>query len=189
MKTVIGVAGKIGSGKGTFVKILKELIPQAVIKQVRSGEILAETLDLWNIPTTRENLQNLFAMMDKTFGTGALSRAMGLRIEKTSEDIVIFDGVRRETDFRAIRQFKNNILVYIVANPALRFQRIKERNEKVGESEITFEQFLKQDEAESEREIYSIGNRANFRINNNDSLENFREEVKWFIRQFLLNPA
>lgn len=188
MKTVIGVVGKIGSGKGTFTNILKELMPQASIKQLRSGEVLKETLDLWNIPATRENLQDLFAMMDKEFGVGALSRAMKLRIEGTEADIVIFDGVRRGTDYRAITELKNNLLVYIVANPAVRFNRIKDRNEKVGESDLTFEQFLKQDEAESEREIYSIGRRANLSINNNDSMENLREEVKWFIRQFLSIP-
>lgn len=58
----------------------------------------------------------------------------------------------------------------------VRFERLKIRQEKVGEAK-TFEQFMKEEKAKNEIYIPRIGKKADFKIENNGTLEEFRQQV------------
>src|SRR4051812_31081631 len=112
MKLVIGIVGEKGSGKETFATFLKEIIPDKVIFHARSSDILAETLQIWDLVSTRHNLQQLAIVLDQGFGKGTLTHAVAKRIKDSNADIVVFDGVRWFSDAEMIRSFPENILVY-----------------------------------------------------------------------------
>ena len=59
-----------------------------------------------------------------------------------------------------------------------RFERIKTRKEKVGEDQTSFEQFLKEEQIETELEIKNIGQGADITIINDGSIEDLREKVE-----------
>lgn len=181
MKIIIGLVGEKGSGKETFGNLLQELIPEKKIVRIRSSDILSETLTLWDIPKTRENLQDLAIYMDQGFGKGTLSHAVFARIEKMDADIVIFDGVRWETDVDLIRKFPKNFLVYVTASLETRFERIKTRKEKAFEEGTTLKQFMHEEKKLTELQIPKIGKEADFKIENNTSLQDFKTQVKKFI--------
>src|SRR4051812_33454403 len=103
VKSIIGIVGQTGSGKGMLAEILSNCVLPASVFHIRSSDILNETLNAWNLPHTRSNLQNLSIMMSKTFGLSALSDAVFARINRQSADIVIFDGVRWQSDVSMIR--------------------------------------------------------------------------------------
>lgn len=178
MKIIIGLVGEKGGGKETFGDILIKLLPNKRIARVRFSDLLAETLLLWSIPNTRENLQDLAIAMDKQFGEGTLTRAVQERIKKLSADIILLDGVRWMSDAELIRSFPKNYLIYITAPFKLRFERLKKRKQKSDEVTLTFKQFLYEENRKTELDIPKIAKKADFKIENNSTLLEFRGKIK-----------
>ncbi len=177
MKLVIGLVGEKGSGKQTFVNFIR-LVQDYSIRQIRFSDILGQTLVLWDIPNTRENLQQLSIAMKDSFGQEALAHAAEFNIENETADIIILDGARRESEIEIIRKQTPNLLVYITANQNLRFERLKNRSEKVGETGLSHEQFMKEETVETETLIPQLGAKADVKIENNGSLEEFKKQVE-----------
>lgn len=187
MKIIIGLIGEQGSGKGTFVEILRELLPSMKIGHHKSSGIIKKTLELWSIPFNRENAQKLPVIMEKHFGKGILSQAIKPIIENDDSDIVIFDGVRWSSDYQMIRSLFNPgicayRLVYVTARAKIRFSRIKNRNEKFGESEITWKQFLRQESASTEKDIPLLWGKDS-KITNNGTRKKFKKSIIAFLRR------
>jgi dephospho-CoA kinase len=184
MKIVIGLVGEKGSGKETFGNFLMEIAEGKKIKRIRFSDLLNFTLKLWDLPQTRENLQNLAVIMDTNFGNGTLTSAVSKQIQDIEADIVILDGVRWETDEYLIRSFPMNCLVYITADSDLRYKRLKARQEKKNEAK-TLDQFVREEKAPNEVLIPIIGNRSEYKIENNGSFEELKEKVLKFYSQFI----
>ena len=174
---VIGLIGEKGSGKQTFVNFLKEIAPDLNIRQVRFSDILAQTLMIWDIPNTRANLQKLSLIMEEGFGQSSLANAAKYSIEGDSADVVVFDGIRREPELELVKEMTNSILIYVTAEQKLRYERLKLRSEKVGEVGLTFEQFLQEDKSKAEINIPSLGKKADVKLENNGTLEEFRSSI------------
>ncbi|EKD85123.1 MAG: hypothetical protein ACD_38C00077G0001 [uncultured bacterium] len=199
MKLVIGLVGEKGSGKQTFVNFLKKIVLRQVysecnrtaqdkpliIRQVRFSDILAQTLIMWDIPISRANLQKLSLVMNDAFGQGSLANAARFSIEGDSADIIIFDGIRRPEELNLVKSLKNNILIYISAMQDLRYQRLKTRSEKVGETGLTFEQFLEEEKSPAEKNIPGLGKGTNLKIENNGSLEDFKQKIQQIFNKIL----
>jgi dephospho-CoA kinase len=185
-KLIIGLVGEKGSGKQTFADFLKELANQK-IAHVRTSDILAETLNLWTIPTTRINLQHLAIIMDREYGQGSVTRAVEQRIKNLDAEIIILDGVRWTTDVALIRKFSKNVLVYITANQKTRYLRLKKRSSKVNEKGLSFKQFLKEEKEKTEVEIPKIAKTADVKIINDSSYNSFKKQVEQFYKELIPN--
>lgn len=185
MKYLIGVVGENGAGKDTFTTFLTAAAAPLIVSKHRFSDILYDTLNSWGLDTTRANLQNLAIIMDKQFGKGTVTRAAKSRIALDTADIVIVEGVRWKTDVPMIRSFDNNFIVYITASPSVRYERMKARGEKIGEKDFTFEQFEHEERAETELQIPEIGAEADYKIENNGSLDEFRKSVEEFFSKQL----
>ncbi len=183
MKTVIGLVGEKGSGKETFGKILKKLTRKKVA-HIRFSDLLSETLHSWSLPQTRENLQKLAVVMKDGFGSNTLSNAIYQRIKNLKADVILIDGVRWESDVSLIRKFEKNLMVYITSDLMLRYERLKKRNQKIDEENTTFEQFMKEEKAENELLIPRIGAKADYKIINNGTLEQFKKDIRVFAEKF-----
>lgn len=185
MKTVIGVVGEKGSGKGSFVHMFQALSSKSV-DCVKSSDILAETLNLWDIPLTRSNLQQLAIIMNGKYGDTALSHAVEKRIKEFGADTVIYEGIRWPSDVEMIKRFPKSILVYITASPETRYKRTLERKEKVGEGSATFEQFMQEEKVATETSIPGIAAQASVKIINEGSKEDLEKKVREFWEGFLV---
>lgn len=188
--TVIGLVGEKGGGKGTFVNILKELNPDIV--HLRSSDLLLEIAGIVGInkeQVSRKQFQELAVDLEKIFGKGCISRGMHKKISKyaDSNNIVVFDGVRWPTDVAVIQSFRKNFLVHITAPPEIRYNRLKNRNEKAGENIMTYEQFLAEEKAETERQIPIIGAKANYWIINESATLNEFKKIALPFAQHILN--
>jgi len=189
MTLVIGLVGEKFSGKGTFVALLKKIAPEADIHHERFSDILRETLKKWNLPITRENLQKLVLIMNRSFDRNTFTTAVCERIKRLPADIVILDGVRWKTDAQMIRSFTPSCLVYITASLETRYARTSFRQENVGECGITLERFIKEDKAPNEVYIPQIGASADLQIDNNGTLEEFEAQVRTFCHRFIWQDA
>ncbi len=183
-KYIIGIVGENGSGKDTFTTFLRAKLAPRKIARLRFSDVLGETLTLWGIDKTRSNLQNLAIIMDREFGKGSVTRATEARIKKNRFDVVVIEGVRWKTDVSMIKQFPNSFIVYVTAPGKIRYQRIKNRGEKVGEKDASYKQFLNEEKAKTELDIPLIGKGADFKIVNNKSIDEFRMKVEEVAKNF-----
>lgn len=184
-KLVIGLVGEKGGGKGKCTELIKTLIQEGTVKSARFSDVLNDILTTLHISASRENLQKLVLNLKNAFGPDVLTNAVYHRMLNEQADIVILDGVRWSTDEQMLRKLPNNALVYITADANIRYERTKIRGEKAGEDKTTFEQFLKEEQVETELFIPQIGSRADVKINNNGSLEEYEKQVKDFYEQYI----
>jgi dephospho-CoA kinase len=179
MKTVIGIVGEKGSGKGTFVHILQAL-SNKFVDSVKSSGLLAETLTMWDIPLTRSNLQQLAIIMKGKYGDTSLSHAIEKRIQDSKHSIIVYDGIRWQEDVDMLRKFPKSILIYVTAPAEVRYKRLLARKEKVGEGEATFEQFMTEEQVPTETQIPAIATQADVKIENIGTKEELEDKVKEF---------
>lgn len=184
MKLVVGLVGEKGSGKETFGNILQGLVPNASIKRIHFSDVLLDTLELWNLPKSRENLQLLAQHMEE-YGRGTVANAAKKRVLGSNADIVIIDGVRWQPDLELVRSFPKNLLVYITADTETRFQRTKARKEKAFEDTTSHEQFIKEEGAKNEILIPEIGSKADFKVENSGDLNALKSRVEKFYLKYL----
>ena len=193
-KTVIGLVGEKGGGKETvgnsilqlskgnrFQMMVNALKKKEVFFRIRSSDILKEVLASYGIPQTRFNLQRLPEGMEDMFGDGALTNDVKQRILSSNADINIFDGVRWISDEKMIRSFvapHKNILIYVTAPVADRYERVKMRKEKEGEFGVSLEQFLQEEKASTETMIPIIGAHADFKIENSGTIRDLEIKVR-----------
>lgn len=180
---LIGLVGEKGSGKDTFAKYLTEISNKKII-HIRFSDLLKETLKLWDIEPSRANLQKLAQVLED-FGSGTVAHGLEKQIQNAEAEIIILDGIRWHPDVELLKKFPNSKLIYITADPKLRFERLKSRGEKAGESEMTYDQFLEEEKAPNELLIAEIGSKADAKIENNESIENFDKEIRDFCESFL----
>jgi dephospho-CoA kinase len=185
MKLVIGLVGAPLAGKETCANMLEKLLIEDGYSVSRHtfSEILRETLDLWGIPHGRDNEQKMAIVMNAEtgFGDGALSRAMKNRIVHEDVDVTILDGVRWLGDEKMLRSLNDegikSILVYIPADAKVRYARLLARN-RASEGATTWEDFARQEQARTEKDIPDIGNRAEIVIENNyDDVEHSHRDI------------
>lgn len=177
MTQIIGLVGEKGSGKDTFAQILTEIIKNKKIAHIRFSDLLKQTLRLWDLPITRSNLQKIAQILEDEFGPGSVAHGIEIQIQKTDADIILLDGIRWNPDVELLKKFPESLLIYITADPKLRFERLKQRGEKDGESNMDFEQFQREEQAKNELLIPEIGKGADYKILNNGSIKDFRNNV------------
>ena len=182
MKTLTLVAEN-GAGKGLFVEIVKKLLPNLRIISVRFSDPLLEILDILDKERSRDNIDTLVTALREAFhDEGILNKALARRLQGIEADIIILDGLRKEKEVPFIRAF-NSMLIYIVADQRVRYERRKQEGEKSDELGMSLDQFVYQSNALPQREIRYIGETvADATIENNGSVEEFELTIKEFIK-------
>ncbi|MDO8425621.1 MAG: AAA family ATPase [bacterium] len=190
MPTVVGIVGEKGSGKGTLVGLLAEAAPSHLsVVGMRFSDLHRETLALWDLPITRQNMQELSRVLVDAYGADVIARAMHRRIERTQADIIVVDGVRWEEDRKLIRSFPVNILVYVTASAQLRFERIRGRGQNVDDHQASFQQFMDEERALAEQSIARIGVTADIIIRNEGTIEEYQRHVQHVLHRVLTHQA
>jgi len=121
--------------------------------------------------------------MKKTFGSKSLAHAAKFNVGSDSADVTVFDGIRGKQQVKMIKTYPNSLIVYISAKRELRYQRLNKRSEKVRETGLSYEQFMKEEKVKTETGIPRLGQKADLKIENNGTLEEFREKVAKFYNQ------
>ena len=181
-KIIIGLVGPIACGKEAAKKYIAQKYNS---KDCKFSTSLRDVLNRLAIEVSRENLQKLSSALRPVFGEDLLAKVIASDASKLDSDIIIVDGVRRMSDIKYLKELPNFYLIAVDADPKLRYERMKARNENVGDSEKTFEQFLADQNNEADKEIPIVISNAKFAIDNGGTLEELYSKVDKIITQLL----
>jgi dephospho-CoA kinase len=141
---IIGIGGTNGSGKDTLGEILAEKGWLAV----SVSDLLREEAKKRDLPIEREVLRSISAEWRRKYGLGVL-------VDKAVELFEQSDGgykglvaipMRNPGEAQRVKDL-GGALVWVDANPKLRYQRIYSR-QRSAEDKKTFEEFLAEEQAE-----------------------------------------
>ncbi|MBU2566194.1 hypothetical protein KKG46_01390, partial [Patescibacteria group bacterium] len=72
----------------------------------------------------------------------------------------------------------------ITAPAEVRFERLKNRNEKIGEGNMTWEEFIEISKRETERTIAGVAEQAELHIDNSGSMAELEQKLQDMITKF-----
>lgn len=173
-KIVVGIAGKLASGKGTVTKYIVE---QYAAEKTRSSDPLRTTLDIFDIPQSRENLDSLSTFLRATYGEGTIAQAVAHVLRQSNASVAIFDGMRRLVDIEAIRSFEHSLFIYVEADQKIRYERCRQRNENVGDDTMSFEVFQQKDNEEPQQQIEALREYADIVIDNSGTRDELMAHI------------
>lgn len=174
MKKIIGLVGETGSGKDVFCEYVKKISKPVFC--FRFSDPLSEILKIFFDIIKKEDQQWLAPILRERFGNNILGEAMAKKIKGIKEGIIILNGVRVPEEFDMIKGMGGSI-IYITAGPKLRWEWLQNREEKKDDIS-SFEDFLKREQAKTEILIPEIGKKADFKIENNGTLEELYLKIK-----------
>lgn len=179
-KIIIGVAGEIASGKDTFGQYMTEKYGAL---SLRFSQLFRDVLDRMGLEQNRENMSKLSLYLRKAFGEDILSKAILDEAEKSSNDIVIVDGVRRLPDIIHMETDEHFYFVYVDASSEKRYERLIKRRQNSDDATKTPSQFEKDAKLETELQIHDLKERADFVINNDGTLEELKAQVDKIVEE------
>ncbi len=159
---VIGIIGPKASGKETVAHYIER---NYEAKAHAHSEILEDILNILHIPNTRMNLIRL-VMLRKTFGPEILSHALAKKISTENAPVEVITGVRFQSEIDHIRSYPNNLLIYVDAPIEQRYNWQLKRFQKSDDAGMTFQEFSRQEEEETESGIKALGASADIKIDN-----------------------
>ena len=180
-KIIIGLTGEIGAGKDTFCDHIAK-ISQEPVFSLKFSDPLSEVLKVFFDEVSREDQQWLAIMLRERFGKDILAKAIKKKINHIEKGLIILNGIRYQEEFNMIKKMAGQI-IYITADSKLRWQRLQDRGEKKDDS-APYEKFLELEKAETESLIQEMGKEADYKIENNGSLEEFHKKVDELIGKF-----
>lgn len=125
-KRIIGITGAFGSGKTTAALFFKK----RGYSVLTLSAILENEAKKRKLPLTRKVFQDLGNEMRASDGPGIL---MQKAIVDNNDNLLVIDGLRNIGEIEALKKHKNGILLAIVADKKIRFNRLKnlKRREKL----------------------------------------------------------
>ncbi len=183
---IIGLTGRIGSGKG---ELSKYLVEENFCKLAFGEEVRKEAL-LQEIPETRGNLQMLGYRLRE--GKKECPWTIRLADQIKTTDNYIIEGFRYPDQIELFfKKFPNSFyLIAVDALEEIRFGRLKKRGRE--DDPKTWEEFFIQDgrdwigylsnSGQNTRGCFYI---AEKKIENNETLEKFREKINILLEDFL----
>lgn len=183
---IIGISGTDGSGKDTvgeilsshgwkFVSVTDLLRAEAARRKVRLG---------------RDTLRQISAEWRRNQGLGVL---VDKAVETYKDDNMKYAGLvlaslRNPGENDRIHELKG-MVIWVDADPKVRFERIKNRNRGT-EDQVTFEEFLAEEKVQSRHSgdeatlsLDAVKQKADIYIENNGTMKEFRVNIEKSLRK------
>lgn len=174
MKKIIGLTGPMASGKDAVKKYIEE---KYGAKSVKFSQIIRDVLNRLRVPVSRDSMINMSLSLIDQFGKDILAKNIVEDSKEETADIVILDGVRRPADIIYAKDNDSFILIGIDADINIRYERMKSRNENLGDYNKTLEEFKEEHNLETEIMIPELLKDADYVLSNNGSLEDLYKQV------------
>lgn len=178
MKLYFAIIGHTATGKeSTYIAAKEEFAGKLAVSIHHFSDPLNETIEAINrvlerrglrdrLDKSRLNQQDISTELRKIYGEDLLGNSLFKRVLADPADIIFLDGVRRLKDVEMLKKLPNCFLGYVYAPPEESYKRLIFRNDRPGDAEKTWEQFLAEQSAEAESLIESLRPMADFELYN-----------------------
>lgn len=176
---IIGIAGTDGSGKDS----IGEVLSQNGWKFVSVTDILRDEANKRGIRLGRDTLRQISAEWRREHGLGVLvdKAVETYKNEDKTYDGLVLASLRNPGENDRIHELGGKV-VWVDAEPEIRFERIKNRN-RGSEDHVTFKEFLAEEQAQSQHagdeatlNLTGVREKADiFLENNGHDLEAFKQ--------------
>jgi len=171
---LIGITGKIGSGKS---RIAKHIETKYGFRRLSTSDLLKSILKSKNIEPSRENLQDIGDNVIRTIGGSGFMAIMLVNLPSENYQI---DSIRH---LDALHYMKKKygpdfVNIFVDTTENTRYSRTEKQYEN-------FEYFKKIDSANTEKEIELIKSQSDFIINNENSFSEVEILVEKMCENFL----
>lgn len=177
---IIGLVGEKLAGKDTLANYLVEKYQAS---HFRFTHILDSVLEELNLPISRKNEIDLGLGLRKIFGEHVLVNALEKRVKEAWSKIIVVNGIRMD-EMEVVKTWGAPI-IYVTAPLEMRFARYQNRREKADDAEMNLEQFKQQETGPTEARIPELGAKADYKIENTDSLKDFFHKTDEVIKQIM----
>jgi dephospho-CoA kinase len=174
-KIILGIVGEIGCGKDTVADYLRD---KHGATMHRFSSVMTDCLDRLGLPKTRENAAAFSEITRHQFGEDLYARVITRDCSADPSPIVIANGVRRPADCVHLRSLPEFKLIYLTVPAETRYQRIRNRGEKAEEHDMSWETFVDNENLPNEKAIRSLGESADFTIENSGTFEDLYRQVE-----------
>lgn len=174
-KIILGFTGPMASGKGICKKYLEE---KYGANSFRFSTVMRELLKRLNLEINRPNLVNISYCLRQTFGENLFAKVMAEDVKNSDKQLVVVDGIRRLADIEYLKKIPGFHLISIDADIKIRHERLVKRNENIGDTKKTLEQFARDHlEMETETSIPSVMAEAELSLNNDGDLDELHKQI------------
>ena len=175
---LLGITGAFGSGKTTASSFFVERGFELITLSSFLEEEIRKTHDG---PITRKALQDAGNELRKTHGAGILAEKALEYISKKDKQYAVIDGIRNLGEIEVLRQHEAFVLLAIVSNRKIRFERLKTSPRR---ETLTWDLFTQLDyrdlgvgEKDTGLQTGMCVSLADIFIDNNSSLEDFKQKL------------
>ena len=177
---IIGVTGRIASGKG----VLSDFLQGKGFQYMRLSSFLYEEADRLGISKNRESMQALGNKLRRDEGNEILAKLIVKKIKQNNLSKIIIDSIRNPSEVKYLKEnLKDFKLISFDAPQKPRFERMLERN-KINDPK-TWDEFLKADEkdfgvgeSESGQGVGKCMEMADYKLLNDSSLGEVQREIE-----------
>ena len=178
---IIGLCGKIGSGKDT---IADYLVSKYNFKKVVMSDIIKEEMEKNKLEINRETMQNFSNEMKQRYGKGIWARKTLEFIKMKKIKKAVISGVRDKKEVEEFRKDPSFILIFVWAPKNLRFQRLIKRGSY--KDPKTLEEAIKQEKREEK--LFDLYNNcrkyADYLIANDSTIDALHSTVDILLKEF-----
>lgn len=176
-KIIIAITGTLGSGKGTVVEFLK----QKGFKHYSVRSFLMQEIEKRGMSVTVDSMYKLANELRKENSPSYIIEELYKQAEKEDCNTII-ESIRNPGEIEALRNKNNFYLIAVDANQKIRWQRIVKRKGDVSD-DISFEKFKFEEKRQmqsdnpNEQNLSKCIEMADFKLDNSESLERFKEKI------------
>jgi len=173
---IIGLSGTLASGKDTVAEYLKK---NEGFGHISLSAILRGILEKEGTNVNLENLTRIGNSLRKKYGGDFLVKKAKKKVDFSSNLVV--SSIRQEGEVRALRKEKNFYMIFVDADPKIRFNRLIKRG-RAGDTN-DFKKFIGTEKKQlggtaGGMNLNVCKKMSDFLIINNGKLEEFEKKIK-----------
>jgi len=179
-KIIFGLTGEIAAGKDT---VAAYLIKKHDAERISFSGMLRDILNRLFLPINRKNLVATSEIIRHEFGQDLMAKVVAEEARHSTKKLICLPNIRRMQDIKYLSKLPGFILVYITADPKIRYQRLINRRENVDDKNKTWAEFVRDHKLPTEVTIPKVAKQANFNINNNGNLKELQLQVEAILKK------
>lgn len=186
---IIGITGTLGAGKGTIVDYLVK--EEGFVHYSVRGFLLDEMKRL-GMPENRTSMTTLANRLRTAYGPSYITDQLYEEARSNMHDCVI-ESIRTPGEIMSLRRKQDFFLFAVDADPAKRYERIKNRASET--DQVSYKEFLANEKREMESDdphkqnISKCVEMADYTFKNNASIERLINKVKRAMHEIKSNIA